>query len=77
MFCFHKWEKPVERYQTCSKCGKVRVVKCAHHWKVIKTIVARHVRTDTRLGEILILQCQNCGEITEYKTFDYPYDRGD
>lgn len=64
MFCFHKYG-PVDsnQYQTCTKCGKVRVAACPHRWDNVKTL--DKVSAGRKVGEIWVLRCNRCGEIIQ------------
>jgi len=68
MFCFHKWGAPdANRYQTCTKCGKFRVVECAHVWETIEVSIRNpHIGADgspVNNGKIYTVRCKHCGEI--------------
>ena len=71
MFCFHKWSKVEDRYQTCQKCGKTRVVSCAHKWKIINTSNILYYDDGRKkiIGYIFTMQCSHCGEIKSKKEY--------
>jgi hypothetical protein len=65
MFCFHKWNKVVDGYQYCDKCGKARTVECNHKWKTISTSDLRKRSSITRefikIGNLYSSVCERCG----------------
>lgn len=64
MFCFHRYDKPIDRHQACKKCGAVRVVKCAHAW--VNTGALKESFLGRTYSFKVQLTCKNCGEI-KYK----------
>lgn len=67
MFCFHKWNDPIGRYQSCKKCNKLRVVPCAHNWEVVDKHLFKVFEPLDR-GPVLVIKiikrCTVCGEHT-------------
>jgi len=68
MFCFHKYDVPENRFQVCLKCGKVRVVECAHVFTEFKNYSIKNSNSvDKYIVEyIYVLKCKNCGELKTY-----------
>lgn len=67
MFCFHKYGPEVDRKQTCTKCGAIRIVPCTHKWEQLDTSYIGANRDYS--GKIysweyrvIRLHCEKCGE---------------
>lgn len=69
MFCFHKWAKPENRQQTCTKCGIVRIIPCTHFWKdkYILTVTSAYGRK----REFMTKECVHCGKEKTFKPFEF------
>ena len=63
MFCFHKYNPPIDRQQTCSKCGLVRIIPCSHKWEIFQTIPVTWHTTGAIAYTIYIQKCKHCGEM--------------
>ena len=62
MFHTHKWDVPVNRYQTCKKCGLVKKVECAHFWVEDSRWESHYIHGDVDCLR-LTLKCSMCGDI--------------
>jgi hypothetical protein len=67
MWCFHKYGKIEDGYQSCSKCGKIIPVPCNCIWKKLSVTEKCAIQDgQTRVvGEVYVLECTKCGDITQ------------
>ena len=64
IFCFHKFDKVMDGYQYCVKCGIARKVECPHKWETIRIINEKSWR-DNIHRIIYIKECVRCGELKQ------------
>ena len=68
--CSHTFGPAVDRTQTCTKCGMVRVIECPHVWEKGGDHAISH--TDIATGKeiitlkIYIRKCSKCGELSKF-----------
>lgn len=66
MHLFHTWSNPKYGYQSCTICGKTRVVGCHHNWEE-KGQVTGEYQLGGGTFRIWVLRCTRCGDMKEFR----------